>query len=217
LREKYKKQNEEFRGPDLLEFDKILTKIFYEKNAIDYFYHSMSGHRNFLAFETTSTLSGGDNFNQDFFWKVVEDFRYYKKLSPNTYAASRALVGLSKNNATPFPAFVLDNYINVRGVGNRVMRGSLELTGNFELRQTLLNRPQFVLELVNFADISTVRFAGKKFTLDNLEENLQLYAGGGLRFHLNFLFQAILRLDVGFDLYRENRKPQFLLGIGHFI
>jgi len=216
LDEKYIKQSSESLGPDLLEFDKVLTKVFYENNSVNYNYHRVSGYRSFLAFETTTTI-GNNSDLPDFFWKLVEDFRFYNKLSPNAYSAVRFVVGLSENSETPFPAFVQDSYVNVRGIGNRVQRGSFELGANIELRQTVLNRPAFVLEFVNFADFNAMRFAGRELSFDSLAENFQFYAGGGFRFHLNFLFQAILRLDVGFDMYRDNRQPQVLLGIGQFI
>ncbi len=66
--------------------------------------------------------------------------------------AARLRFGIATNNDTPFAPFVLDSYINIRGSGNRIERGTAALILNLEFRQTFFETAKFGGQLVAFSD-----------------------------------------------------------------
>ena len=102
---------------------------------LNYNYQYVSGFANDLNLESVTTI-GYD----DFFYKILNISRLFFRLGGEGNLGFRLRLGISTNKDSPFVPFVLDNYINVRGSGNRVSRGTAEMTINSEYRHTLYDQ-----------------------------------------------------------------------------
>ena len=72
------------------------------------------------------------------FYALENETTYFKRIGNHGNWASRLQLSISRNFETPFPAFVIDNNLNIRGIGNRVQRGSALAAWSTEYRHTLL-------------------------------------------------------------------------------
>jgi hypothetical protein len=127
----------------------------------------------------------------------------------------RLRLGTATNKVSPFVPFVLDNYITVRGVGNRVSRGTAEATLNLEYRHTLLENSRGALQGVVFTDLSAWRPAGSPYSDMLLKKNNVTFLGLGVRLHLRKLNNFILRLDYGQSVTNSGRQG-FVIGAGQY-
>ncbi len=213
LNERYQeilKPNENAEAVDFMAV-KALAKIGFQLNNIDYYYHWRSGWMATSIFETVYTFDPSD-----WFWKWIGDMRFYKRVGGKHNFSSRFFVGTSTNQPMPFPAFVHDNYVNLRGVGNRVGRGIGELTCNFEWQSTVLFKKHLgAIELGVFTDASTLMPIGGG--LDDLfqEDLTHLTMGGGLRIHAFKFYHGVLRIDYGVDVLNPSYNG-FVIGLSHF-
>jgi hypothetical protein len=124
-------------------------------------------------------------------------------------------VGFSKNFSTPFPAFVVDNNLNTRGVGNKFRRGSAVGVLNSEYRHTLFERRWFVIQGNGFIDLATLLPAGGKPNELFEAKNQYAFGGIGLRFIHKFIHSAIFRIDYGVSL-NQIQSRGIVFGIGQF-
>ena len=104
-------------------------------------------------------------------------------------------LGISTNKDSPFVPFILDNYINVRGSGNRVSRGTAEKTINSEYRHTLLERYWGAVQGVVFMDMSAWRPAAGSFSEMFKDKNNVTFAELGVRFYFKKFNNFIFRFD----------------------
>jgi hypothetical protein len=74
------------------------------------------------------------------FVTVFNDFRFFKQMGKRFNWANRLRTGIATNDENPFAPFVLDSYLNIRGLGNRVDRGTGSIVINTEMRYTLFDR-----------------------------------------------------------------------------
>ncbi len=123
--------------------------------------------------------------------------------------------GLSSNQESPFAPFVLDSYLNIRGVGNRVDRGTGAIILNAEYRYSLLEKDRIAIQGILFSDTGSWRNPGGNFSGFTDSNNFVLFAGGGLRFIHKKIYNAILRIDYGFNL-QETGINGFVLGVGQY-
>lgn len=216
LHENYEKDLQRSEHPDLgpqeISFNKLLFKIGHRFSKIRYFYHYQNGWSNALSLEGVYSYSPMEGINQDYFWKISNVSKYFKRHGKGNIAA-RLRLGISENMSTPFPAFVKDNYINLRGIGDRPERGSAEATFNLEERYTILHNKRLTMQAVAFTDIGTLLPAGQAFS--NLADEMDVFAGAGLRLQFPNIFQSVIRLDFGLDVQQPDRH-QLLLGFGQF-
>ena len=124
-------------------------------------------------------------------------------------------MGLSSNHESPFAPFVLDSYLNIRGIGNRVDRGTGALILNMEYRHSLLEKERIAIQGVVFSDTGSWRNPGGNLDDFSNPDNFVLFAGGGLRFIHKKIYNAILRVDYGFNL-QERQVNGFVLGVGQY-
>ena len=83
----------------------------------------------------------GENFGDEhLFFAFENETTYFKRVYSKGNWAKRLKLGISRNINTPFPAFVINNNLNVRGIGNRVQRGSALLSLSTEYRHSILER-----------------------------------------------------------------------------
>ena len=154
---------------------KLIGKILFDHNRIQYDYYINEGFRNL----SNLTIVLGKNINEENeFVSFENNFTYYKKNNKNGNWATRIKLGFSSNTPTPFPAFVIDNNQNIRGSGNLVQRGSAIWILNTEYRHTLIEKKWFVLQANSFLDIGGIREPGSP--LNNLFKNKSIHNRAGL-------------------------------------
>ena len=197
--------------PQKLEVDKVLLKSNYNFDNLLYDFYLVKGIRNnfFGQYVFSST-----EFQNDFLiaWN---DFSYFKRVGKTGNWATRLRLGISSNDESPFSPFVIDNNLNVRGVGNIIDRGTGTVVFNTEYRTTLFEKNWFVLQGNAFVDSATLRKPGGDFSDFSKSENIRVYSGVGLRFIHKTIFNAIFRIDYGYGI-TENASNGIVFGIGQY-
>lgn len=197
-------------GPNALQQYKTLTKLIHYHSKINYNFHQLSGYDNRASFQTVYNFT--DN---NWFHIFLNDSRYFAQWGKNGNFAARFRVGLATNNDSPFAPFVLDSYINIRGAGNRIDRGTAALILNLEYRHTIFNHGKIASQAVVFSDIGSWRNPGGnlKDLIDS--STTQHFMGVGLRLIYKRALNAIFRLDYGLDL-RDVSRRGVVIGIGQY-
>lgn len=149
------------------------------------------------------------------FFIAFHDFKLFKLFNDKHNFALRARVGLSTNEESPFAPFVLDSYLNIRGVGNRVDRGTGMIVLNTEYRRLLYDSKNIAVQGVAFADTGTWRVPGGELSDFTQTENMELFAGLGARLIFKRALNTILRFDYGVDL-QETQISGFVVGVGQY-
>ncbi|MCB4799151.1 POTRA domain-containing protein [Neotamlana laminarinivorans] len=200
--------------PPTLDVKKILYKLIYEYNNLNYHYQYVEGFRSILNFQYVHSREGDRKKFPDFLigWN---DFLYYKRLGKKGNWANRLRLGTSTNNETPFAPFAVDNNINLRGVGNLIDRGTAAIVLNTEYRHTLIEKDWFALQSNAFIDAGTWRNPGGDYGDFTESENLRVYPGLGLRFIHKKIFNAIFRIDYGVGLTIGGTQG-LVFGIGQY-
>ncbi|KAA1243858.1 POTRA domain-containing protein [Aquimarina sp. RZ0] len=201
-------------GPNVpLDFDvnKLLYKLIYEYNNLDYYFQYVSGFRSVLNFQYVIST---EDVLPDFVigWN---DFLYYHRIGKKGNWASRLRLGLATNDDSPFAPFAVDNNLNIRGVGNTIDRGTGVIVLNTEYRHTLLDKDWFVLQSNVFVDGGSWRNPGGDFGDFGDTQNFRLYPGVGFRFMHKRIFNAIFRIDYGYGVTEEATNG-FVFGIGQY-
>lgn len=213
LYERYAPENpDEVISEEAISIDtpKFLSKVLHTFERVNYFNEYRDGFSNFACFEVSSAPEVDDNA----FWKFQNTTAYFKRIRKRGNLAFRLNIGISDNDYTPFPSFVLDNYINVRGAGDRVLRGSRELSFNAEYRHMVFERKIGAIQVVPFLDFAALGLSGEPFNTIWEQENQALFAGMGLRVSIRQFANTIVRLDLSKDL--RNSKNGFGFGIGQY-
>jgi len=214
LYEKYAPQTpEDVISPRAISIDtpKFLAKVLHTLNRVNFFNEYRDGFYNFACFEVSTAPEVDDNT----FWKFQNSTAYFKRIRKRGNLALRLNIGISDNDYTPFPAFVLDNYINVRGAGDRVLRGSRELSINAEYRHMVFERKIGAIQLVSFVDFGALGLSGEPFETIWQHENQALFAGMGLRVSVRQFSKMIFRFDFSADLRNEGEYG-FGFGFGQY-
>jgi len=189
---------------------KWLTNARYEGNKINYDYFYLSGHQVNASLQWVITFGESQHFTS----LILEGSKYWRPFRTSNVAA-RLRFGISNNDPSPFVPFVLDSQFNLRGVGNRVDRGTAQVVLNLEYRQTILAMGAWASQLVLFSDIGSWRDPGGKLEDLTDKDQFRHFAGVGIRIINNKFFLATLRLDYGVDLY-DHQQRGFVLGMGQY-
>ncbi len=197
--------------PQDLKVKKLLYKLIYEFNNIDYYYQYLSGFRSTFNFQYVTSR---DDVLPEFLigWN---DFAYFLRVGEKGNWASRLRLGVSTNNDSPFAPFSVDNNLNIRGVGNTIDRGTAAIVLNTEYRHTLYEKDWFVLQGNTFIDAGSWRNPGGDFGDFGDSQNLRVYPGVGLRFIHKSIFNAIFRIDYGYGI-TDDSTSGFVFGIGQY-
>ena len=197
--------------PQNLKVHKLLYKLIYEYNDLNYDFQYVEGIKNTFNFQYVTSR---DDILPEFLigWN---DFSYFKRFGQKGNWASRLRLGVSTNNDSPFAPFSVDNNLNIRGVGNTIDRGTAAIVLNTEYRQTLYEKGWFVLQGNAFVDAGTWRNPGGDFGDFSDAQNLRVYPGLGLRFIHKKIFNAIFRIDYGFGI-TEGGTQGLVFGIGQY-
>ena len=198
--------------PQDLEVKKLLYKLIYEYNNLNYYYQYVSGFRSTLNFQYVTSTN--DAMLPEFLigWN---DFSYFARVGKRGNWASRLRLGLSTNNNTPFAPFSVDNNLNIRGVGNVIDRGTGAIVLNTEYRHTLYEKGWFVLQGNAFVDAGSWRNPGGDFGDFSDSQNVRVYPGLGLRFIHKSIFNATFRIDYGFGVTPDSTRG-LVFGIGQY-
>ncbi|MEM7371599.1 MAG: BamA/TamA family outer membrane protein [Bacteroidota bacterium] len=202
--------NEMTPGPERARQEKLLFKVVHQYNRI-------SDHRLYLE-GWDNTLNAQRIWNlddQSTFDIILNDTRYFKRLGRQHTLAARLRLGISSNNDSPFAPFVLDSHVNIRGVGNRIDRGTAVAVLNMEYRHVLFELNQFACQAVGFSDFGTWRQPGGQLKDLQQKENLIFFAGGGLRVIYKRAHNAVFRIDYGFNIL-NGRGNGLVLGLGQY-
>ncbi len=197
--------------PQELNINKLLYKFVYSYNNLDYFYQYVSGFKNQLFVQMVTT----ENEYQDDFFIAWNDLFYYKRVGEKGNWANRLRVGLATNNESPFAPFALDNNVNLRGVGILVDRGTGSIVYNTEYRHTVYEKGTFVIQSNVFIDAGTWRKPGGTLGDFTKKENMKLFSGVGLRVINKKIFNAVFRIDYGFEL-TDGKSKGLVFGIGQY-
>lgn len=212
--EKYKKSEEQFSeitpGPDALTEPKILAKWEYKADFLNYHLFYLNG----LTWRTT--LQNVYNLKDGYWFHNLQlQGRYFKRVGQLGNVAMRLRLGIATNNDTPFAPYVLDSHVNLRGVGNRIDRGTAQAIFNLEYRQTIQQSPNWGMQVVAFSDLGTWRDPGG--TLGDLFQSHQFrhFLGGGFRLIYQKIYGAVLRVDYGIDVYNPQQRG-LVIGFGQY-
>jgi len=154
--------------------------------------------------------------DKDVFNILINDTKYFKRVGKKGNFATRLRLGLSTNSESPFSPFVLDNNINIRGVGNRVDRGTAAVILNTEYRQTVFDKGKFASQLVGFTDAGSWRNPGGTLNDITSSENIQHFAGLGTRLIYKKAFNTSLRIDYSWNLKGPSQQEGFVIGFGQY-
>ena len=149
------------------------------------------------------------------FLSLAFEGKKFLRPNPKTNIAARLRVAVASNNDSPFAPFVVDSQTNIRGVGNRVDRGTAQIILNLEFRRTLIDRPYWASQFILFSDAGTWRDPGGGF--DDLvnPDFFRQFVGAGIRVINKKIHQAIVRIDYGVDIFNTEQRG-IVLGIGQY-
>ncbi|PCH75072.1 MAG: outer membrane protein assembly factor [Flavobacteriaceae bacterium] len=198
--------------PLSLDVNKYMLKFNYEFSNVRYDYFLQNGIANSLYIQS---VVANKSTSQDAFYIFWNDFKYFKTLNDKLNLAFRFRAGLATNKKSPFSPFVLDNHENIRGVGDRIDRGSGTLVLNSECRYTVFNTSKYSVQGVGFVDFGAWRKPGGSLKDFTETDNMKLYPGLGLRFIHKRIFNAVFRIDYGIGI-SKNASRGLVFGIGQY-
>ena len=196
---------------DVLLFNKFQVRFQANFNSINQHFEFRDGISVSLFTETIQTQGTPEAS----FFKAVTEIQYFKRIGKKGNVGIQNRIGVSTNNFSPFAPFVLDGFMNVRGIGNRVARGTGELIINTEYRHTLLKKKYFILQLVALSDFGSLRPPGGDISSVFKRDNLNVFVGGGLRLHSRLIYKSIFRLDYAINPI-DPHQGGFTFGLGQF-
>lgn len=208
--------NEEFEAQQpqeneldiIVQGNKFLSKLIFKSNHLNYHTFYVDGIFNQTNIEFIHSLDEVRNFVT-----VFNDFRFFKQMGERFNWANRLRTGIATNDQNPFAPFVLDSYLNIRGVGNRVDRGTGSIVINTEMRYTLFDRRILAAQGVAFFDFGSWRKPGGDINDFTKSENMRAFSGLGFRLIYKRAFDTMLRIDYGYD-YTKNAG--LVIGIGQY-
>ena len=193
---------------EIVQGSKLLTKLIFKSNHLNYHTFYIKGIYNQLNIEFIHSLDEVRNFVT-----VFNDFRFFKQIGKRLNWANRLRTGIATNDDNPFAPFVLDSYLNIRGVGNRVDRGTGTVVINTELRYTFFDRKIMAAQGVGFFDFGSWRKPGGSFNDFAKSNNMRAFSGVGFRLIYKRAFDTMLRIDYGYDY---NKNAGLVIGIGQY-
>lgn len=216
--EKYKNRNvllpfidNNISQGQLFEFFKYQARAGLHFNKVQCLYERRNGLVNELKVEGIITK----NYSKATFLKWTNEFKSYLAIGRRHNVLFRQFSGISSNNASPFSPFVVDDFINIRGVGNRVARGTAQFSFNLEYLFSLLKTKWFYIQVASFYDLGYQRPPGAKLIDSFAGTNTYQTLGIGMRMQTRKYYNTIIRLDYGWNL-QDILKGGFVVGLGHF-
>jgi len=197
-------------GPAQLSLWKTSSKIEYIDSKINYDDFYLEGFSWSGIWQTVFTYD-----NSEFFNSLIFQVRKFNRIGRNGNFAARFRFGISTNNNSPFAPFVVDSRVNLRGSGNRIERGTGQLILNLEYRHTLKQFKNWGLQSVIFSDMGNWRSPGGTLNEFFEKEELRQFVGGGFRLIYRKIYNSILRVDYGVNIF-DTKMHGIVLGIGQY-
>jgi len=192
-------------------FNKYQIYLKLDYLGLDQHFEFFQGTSNSIYAETIQTAL----YPEASFFKLTNELKFFKRLGDKGNLGLLNRVGISTNNFSPFAPFVLDSFKNLRGIGNRVARGTGEFILSAEYRYTAISRKYFFLQLATFCDYGVIRNPGDTFLGSFEDHATNIFIGGGIRFHSRLFYKSIFRLDFSLNP-TETKENGFTFGIGHY-
>ncbi len=210
--EKYNKvrNDNEVDAPQSLTQPKWLGKLVYTNDRLNYDYFYLSGFK--LENNAQSVFNTLDNL-----WFLSNQFTltHFKRLGRKGNFAQRIKLAIASNHDSPFAPFVADSHVNIRGIGNRIDRGTAQVIVNTEYRHTVSHNKKWGVQGVVFADAGTWRNPGGSLSQLFDVNQVRLFVGGGVRLIYHKLYGASLRIDYGVDMLNKSQRG-FVIGLGQY-
>lgn len=212
--EEYEKSNFQFLetppGPDALTQPKWLSKVEYSENFLDYHLFYLNG----LAWRITQQ-DVYNTLDKTWFHSLQFQGRHFSRMGNRGNFAMRLRMAIATNNETPFAPFVVDSHVNLRGVGNRIDRGTAQLVFNAEYRQAVYESNKWGAQVVVFSDLGTWRNPGGQLKDLFDTDQFRHFVGGGFRLIYQKIYGAVFRIDYGIDIY-NTRQRGLVIGLGQY-
>ena len=198
-------------GPDQLTQPKALSKLAYTVSHVNYDRFYLDGRSTFIQYQNVF-----NTLDNSWFHIIQAQIHSYWKHGKKGNFANRLNLGLATNSDSPFAPFVADSHVNIRGIGNRIDRGTAQVILNSEYRHTLYYKKRTAaVQGVIFSDIGTWRNPGGTLSqLIDLSE-VRIFAGVGLRFIYPKIHGAVLRIDYSVEL-NESKTRGLVVGLGQY-
>ena len=211
--EEYTKQDPDADtpGPAARREKKLLLQAGFTQNKLRYNGIYRGGHTHTLLVQQVRTFGEAG----DFWSAALTGIRFWYRPGSRQNIGLRYRAALATNRNSPFAPFVLDSQFNLRGVGNRVDRGTAQFVVNAEYRYTLFEQQRWALQAVAFLDAGTWRNPGADFEQVFDADQLRAFAGPGLRLLNKKVFQFILRVDYGIAIDGSDQRGP-VLGVGQY-
>lgn len=198
-------------APESYSLNKALLKSTYTYDNLKYNYQYISGLKSEFNLQyVTSAEEGSSNFIIG--WN---DLLYFKRIKSKGNWASRLRIGFASNDDTPFAPFSVDNNLNLRGVGNKIDRGTGVIVVNTEYRHTLFENDTYAFQGNAFVDAGTWRNPGGELSDFIEKESVRIFPGAGVRFIHKRIFNLVLRADFGYGI-TENEPFGIVFGVGQY-
>ncbi|MBL4862271.1 MAG: hypothetical protein JKY09_04535 [Crocinitomicaceae bacterium] len=149
------------------------------------------------------------------FWKLTNELRYYKIVGKRGNLAIRNQLGIATNRKSPFAPFVIDGFMNIRGSGDRIARGTGEWVINAEYVHSVIRNKWMFCQVSAFTDVGFLRPPEEDARRIFEDSNTYHYSGIGLRFQSRVLYKVVVRFDYGVNM-KNLRQGGFVMGFNHF-
>ena len=190
-------------------FKRYLIKVNHHLNFLNHQPIYVNGWSNKLQILGSYFL--GD---KSLFGSIVNETLYFKTFRSKGNLALRGRLAICNNVNVFLAPFVMDNYYSIRGIGNRVDRGTAFASLNAEYRQTVWENKTFGIQMVGFTDAGSLRRSGEQIKDMRKSENLKLFAGIGTRLIYKKAYECDIRIDYGVGIHGEGRG--LVLGLGQY-
>ncbi len=210
MHETYEMRLDEMPEPQrVATFKRYLAKANHHLNFLNHNTFYVNGWSN-----KTQVLGSVLTDSRQFFGSFLNETTFFKTYKSKGNLALRGRLGISSNANIYLTPFVLDNYYNIRGIGNRVERGATMLTFNAEYRQTVWENRLFGIQMVGFTDMGAFRKSGEHLAAMTDANNLKLFAGIGTRLIYKKAYDCDIRIDYGVGVHGVGRG--FVVGLGQY-
>jgi outer membrane protein assembly factor BamA len=192
---------------DMYHNKRLIAKGTHTLNHVNYSTFYLNGWANKVHFYTTFSV-----LDKTVIGFISNETTYFKTFPSKGNLALRSRLGISTNSNVFLAPFVSDNYFNIRGIGDRIDRGTASATLNIEYRQTLWENKTFGIQAVGFSDAGTWRKSNGQLSDMFTSNNMKLFAGVGGRFIYKKAYDFDIRLDYGWSIKGAGNGLVFGLG-----
>ena len=203
-------------APERVSQKKILGKVLYKEDFLKQHFFYTDGFAWSLLYQSVY-----NTLDQTLFNSLQLETKYFKRIGKKVNLANRVRIGLATNDNSPFAPFVADSHVNIRGIGNRIDRGTAQMIVNTEFRYSIHDKTMWPhnkdwgVQLVGFADVGTWRNPGGSLSQLVDPDQFRLFFGGGFRVIYNKVFGAVLRVDYSVDVLDTNIHG-IVIGFGQY-